>query len=245
MNNGVKGRIHSVESFGAVDGPGIRYVVFVQGCQLRCLYCHNPDSWKINGGKEVSSTAIVDDILTCRQFYRSGGVTISGGEPLLQSEFTADILRRCRENGLHTAIDTSGAVPIEKTRIALEQAELLLLDIKTENDALSKRLTGKDFSLTKSTLDYCEENKKPVWIRHVIVPEVTLDMRLISSLADFIKKYSCVEETELLPFHKMGEYKWKNLGIAYSLEKTRVPTKEEMNECKKIFIAKGLNISVK
>lgn len=231
----ISGVIHSVESFGTRDGPGIRYVIFFQGCPLRCLYCHNPDSWKISDGKRVTVKEMVDEVLEYYSFIDRGGVTISGGEPLMQPDFAHALLRAFGERGIHTAIDTSGSIPLEKCRDAVAAADLLLLDIKALDNELCKKLTGVGNENTIAILDFREKMKGDVWIRHVIVPGITLDYQALERMADFLSGYSCVKKVELLPFHKMGEYKWKNLGLDYSLEDTRVPTAEEMEKANSYF----------
>lgn len=240
MAEPVKGRIHSVESFGAVDGPGIRFVVFMQGCPLRCLFCHNPDTWDAKAGREVSAEELVKEILTYRNYIKTGGVTLSGGEPLLQAEFTAEVLRLCRENRLHTAVDTSGCIPLEKALPALELADMLLLDIKDIDPDDAQELTGMTNRNAIATLDYCEKVAKTVWVRHVVVPGYTLDFEKLERLAAFLSQYTCVEKVELLPFHKMGEYKWQVLGEDYKLFDTQEPAEEEMARVKGIFRAKGI-----
>jgi len=265
---GVKGRIHSIETFGTLDGPGIRYVLFLQGCALRCLYCHNPDTWavcsneggtaapektecaeegrpvcgggNICAGKESDSEDILKDILTYRNFIRSGGVTLSGGEPLLQPEFALDIISRCKANGLHTALDTAGSVPLCVSRPVLDAADLILLDIKALEDDMCVELTGRSNVNTLTTLNYCEKIKKPVWLRHVLVPGYTLDRRLLEDLAAYLSNFSCIQQVELLPFHKMGEYKWQELKLNYLLGGTPEPTVKELREAKKIFEDKGI-----
>lgn len=239
MENEVLGRVHSVETFGAVDGPGIRYVVFTQGCPLRCLYCHNPDSWEVTGGTETSSKNVADDIAKYKAFLKHGGVTLSGGEPLLQPDFSADILKRCKKMGLHTALDTAGTAPISESRKVVEQADLLLLDVKSANEGLALKLTGRGLEFVKNMLTLCDELKKSVWIRHVLVPTLTLDFKLVDELGDFLLQYKCVEKVELLPFHKMGEYKWKNLGLDYKLEAVQPPSAEEVEQCRAILERKG------
>ena len=183
----VTGRIHSVESFGALDGPGIRYVLFLQGCPLRCLFCHNPDSWRPDGGQEIGSVDVVQDILRYRNFIHHGGVTLSGGEPLMQPAFCASILEGCRENGLHTALDTSGAVSLLHCRQAVDAADLLLLDIKAAADELFRRITGRGMDNTLEILNRCENIGKPVWIRHVLVPGLTLNRERLHQLGRLLK----------------------------------------------------------
>ena len=237
------GRIHSVESFGAVDGPGIRFIVFMQGCPLRCKFCHNPDTWNPKDGTEIDTETLANQIESYRNFIKKGGVTVSGGEPLLQTEFVADLLKRCKEKGFHTAIDTSGGIPLEKALPALEQADMLLLDMKDIDTDGAKELTGMGNENAKAILEYCQEHGKQVWLLHVVVPGYTLDRDKLERLADFAKAYSCIEKVELLPFHKMGEYKWKELREPYSLGDTQEPTKEEMTWVKEIFTSRGLQLN--
>ncbi len=241
MNPSVTGRIHSIESFGTLDGPGIRYVLFLQGCPLRCLYCHNPDSRSLEAGTKMTAGEVLADILTYRPYIARGGVTLSGGEPLLQPAFACEILDGCREHKLHTAIDTSGIIPLSEAAPALDRADLILLDIKALDDDLCVPLTGASNRNTLATLDYCEAARKAVWIRHVLVPGYTLDEARLGRLADHLRRYTCVRKTELLPFHKMGEYKWEALGCPYELADTPPPTDEEVRRARAIFESRGLN----
>lgn len=236
------GRIHSVESFGALDGPGIRYVVFLQGCLLRCAYCHNPDTWDCGDGTSTTAGEVVEKILPFRNFIRSGGVTLSGGEPLMQPEFAAAILQLCKEQGFHTAVDTSGAVPMEKCREALELADLLLLDIKALDPEDCRKLTGMDNTNALRLLQWCEEVGKPVWIRHVCVPGVTLVEEKLKKLASYLTNFTCIKKIELLPFHKMGAYKWETMQIPFEFGKVEEPTNEQMERSRNIFITFGLPI---
>lgn len=242
MNESIKGRIHSIETFGAVDGPGVRYVLFMQGCHLRCKYCHNPDSWDINSGRVVTSEEIANDIKCYINFIRRGGVTISGGEPLLQADFVKDLLLKCKKLGLHTVIDTSGSIPLEKSKEAIDASDMLLLDIKAIDEAVCKDLTGMGNENTIKTLDYCEKSHKPIWIRHVVVPGITLHKTMLERLADFLSSYTCIENIEILPFHKMGEFKWESLKLDYSLADTPEPTKDEIKMVKEIFSSRNLPI---
>jgi pyruvate formate lyase activating enzyme len=240
MNPTVTGRIHSIESFGTLDGPGIRYVLFMQGCPLRCLYCHNPDSRSLEAGRVMTSGEVMDDILTYRPFIKRGGVTLSGGEPLLQPAFACEMLDGCRENRLHSAIDTSGAIPLSESRPALDRADLILLDVKAIDDDLCIALTGVSTRNTLATLEYCENTRKAVWIRHVLVPGYTLEEARLERLADNLLRYSCIRKVELLPFHKMGEYKWEALGCPYALTDTPVPPDDEIARAKAIFRSRSL-----
>jgi pyruvate formate-lyase 1-activating enzyme len=242
---GVLGHIHSVESFGTLDGPGIRYVLFLQGCALRCLYCHNPDTWECGGGKQIDSDDVISDILTYRNFIQTGGVTLSGGEPLLQAQFTQEILLKCKEHHIHTALDTAGSVPLSFSAPVLDAASLILLDIKSIDDAQCIVLTGKSNKETLLTLDYCEKTKKPVWIRHVLLPGYTLDFALLEKLADYLSGFTCIELVELLPFHKMGEFKWKSMGLPYTLGDTPEPKRNELLQVRQIFESRKLNCLLK
>ncbi len=239
MHN-VLGRIHSVESFGTLDGPGIRYVLFLQGCPMRCLYCHNPDSWHVERGQEIGSVDVVNDIIRYKSFIASGGVTLSGGEPLMQPEFAASILEGCHEHGLHTALDTSGAVSLLACRPAVELADLVLLDIKAAEDSLFRQITGRSMDNTLDLLDACQRMHKPVWIRHVLVPGLTLDNAQLHQLGQLLKPYTCIERVELLPFHKMGEYKWEALGETYTLETTQPPEPEQVEHARELLRGFGL-----
>lgn len=230
------GRIHSCETFGAVDGPGIRFVVFMQGCPLRCRYCHNPDSWDFGAGTEVTAGEIVDKVMDYVGFYRGGGgVTFSGGEPLAQHEFLLELITGLKARGVHTAIDTSGAVPLSVCRKTVDAADMLLLDIKSFDAALSREITGSPTVLKNEMeyLDYCEAQGKRVWVRHVVVPGLTLDGEKLRDLAGYLKSFRCVEKIEPLPFHKMGEHKWEP-GL-YTLAGTEAPTAEEMAKVEEIF----------
>lgn len=242
MEKEVLGRIHSLETLGAVDGPGIRVVVFVQGCALRCLYCHNPDSWKVDGGTVVAAHEIVKKIKDYGPFIKNGGVTISGGEPLLQPMFVAEILKLCKQEGIHTAVDTAGSVELKEALPVLEFSDMLLLDIKDLNEQDCVRLCGISPKRTISILNYCESVGKRVWIRHVLVPGHTLNTEKLNNLAVFLKGYSCVEKIELLPFHKMGEYKWRDLNYYYSLADVREPSRLEVEKSFKIFKLHGLQV---
>ena len=231
----IKGKVHSTESFGALDGPGIRYVLFLQGCPLTCLYCHNPDSWDINEGRTQTTDEVIADIMSYRNFVREGGVTVSGGEPLSQPEFVLDLLEKLKRRGIHTAIDTSGAVPLSKTRQVIETADMLLLDLKAFSDETHKKITGTGVQNTLETLSFCEIINKPVWIRHTVVPGFTPNYDELKKMAEYLKNYKCVERIDALAFHKMGEYKWHELGKCYTLANIPEPTEAEMNKVREIF----------
>jgi len=249
----IQGRIHSIETLGALDGPGLRYIVFMQGCGLRCQYCHNPDSWDSDGGTITTVVEQVTDILRYRN-YLSGGVTVSGGEPLLQPDFVCALIRECHSRaGLHCAIDTSGAVPLDSCIQAVREADMILLDIKAFDDSTAKDLTGSDTRSAWEMLDYCEAAAKPVWIRHVLVPGKTLFERsslgtlynnekeflaanpLLCEGAARLARYTCIQRIDLLPFHKMGEFKWDALGVACKLKETAEPSDQTVQWCRKLF----------
>ncbi len=238
----MKGYVHSVETFGTVDGPGIRYVVFFQGCPLRCKFCHNPDTWRCGAGREMDAAEVVEDILKYRNYIQSGGVTLSGGEPLLQPEFAAAILRGCAEHGIHTAVDTSGIVPLSNCREAVDAANLILLDIKHIDAAKARELTGQDNRNALELLDYCERTGKEVWIRHVVIPGLTDDPEPLERMARYLSGFTTIRRIEILPFHKMGEFKWKQLGLEYELGDTPEPTAESIQRIREIFIKQGLPV---
>lgn len=238
--NAVKGKIHSYESMGTVDGPGIRFVVFTQGCPLRCLYCHNPDCRSIYGGREVTVAEVLGEIGKYRSYLKEGGVTVSGGEPLMQPEFTAAILQGCRELGLHTALDTSGYCPVAVAAPVLAHTDLVLLDIKSYDPQLYQRITHVSLEPTLEMARYLDRIGKPTWIRFVLVPGLTDPRPNIEGLADFVATLKNVERVEVLPFHKMGEYKWERLGLEYLLKDTPEPSPELVAATKAIFRDRGL-----
>lgn len=229
------GRIHSFESFGTLDGPGVRFVVFFQGCPLRCKYCHNPDTWDVQGGRPVAVREIMAQVESCRNFLRTGGITLSGGEPLMQPRFALALLNACREKGFHTALDTAGSLPLSQSAPVIDAADLVLLDIKALDSAECRDLTGMDNANELATLDYCEKTEKPVWIRHVLVPGWTLDEDKLQKLADFLRPYKCIKRIDLLPFHKMASFKWANLNLTDPLAGTSEPSAEEVEKAQQII----------
>lgn len=236
------GRLHSLESFGAVDGPGIRYVIFLQGCPLKCIYCHNPDTWPPTDGQEVTVEELVQKALPYRAFLRGGGITITGGEPLLQSDFLYELICAFHKENLHVAIDTAGSIPLEHCKHAVDEADMLLLDIKALDPKLCRIMCGSDGQHAKELLEYCEQIHKPVWIRHVMVPDYTLDYNQLYDLALYLKKFTCVERVELLPFHQMGSYKWEAANMHYALRDKRTPDKAEVEKAHQIFKDVGLRV---
>jgi len=229
----LKGYIHSIETFGAVDGPGIRYIIFLQGCPLRCIFCHNPDSWKLKDGKKVSVNKLVKDIKKYKNYIC--GVTLSGGEPLMQPKFTLKLIKAIKKLGLTVALDTAGSLPIKTSQKIIDASDLVILDIKGLTEELNKKITGATNKNTLATLDYCEQINKDVWIRQVIVPNYTLDEKYLNELAQFLTKFKCVKSVDLLPFHKLGEHKWKTLNLDYKLYGTPSPTQEQMQLARQVF----------
>lgn len=236
----IKARVHSFESFGGSDGPGVRFVLFLQGCPLRCAYCHNPDTWDTHAGQEMNLKDILKKILPHKKFYQNGGVSISGGEPLLQAEFLYDFLVALKWLGFHTAIDTSGAISLAKSKACIDEASMLLLDIKEVNERDCVKLTGASGKNALKILQYCEEVGKPVWVRFVCVPERTLKREKIHALGEILRGLKCVEKVQLLPFHQLGAHKYAELGLHYTLENLSPPTNEAMQEARGILASYGV-----
>ncbi|CDM98299.1 MAG: pyruvate formate-lyase-activating protein [Limnospira sp. PMC 1291.21] len=238
------GQIHSYESCGTVDGPGIRFVVFTQGCPLRCLYCHNPDCQEVAGGQQVSVEEIIQQVVKYRSYMRfsNGGITVTGGEPLMQPEFVAEIFRRCRELGIHTALDTSGYIPLNVAKPVLDYTDLVLLDIKSYHSETYRKVTCVSVEPTLNFAKYLHEINKPTWVRFVLVPNLTNDINNMEALAKFVSGFTNVEKVEILPFHKMGEYKWEEIGYEYKLKDTPEPTPEQVSTAINIFEKYGLAV---
>ncbi len=219
------GRIHSIQTLGAVDGPGIRAVVFMQGCPLRCAYCHNPDTWAFSGGEEVSTGTVAGKILRLKNFYVKGGVTVSGGEPLMQGAFVNDLFSIMHENGLHTALDTSGIGTDENIDLALENTDLVLCDIKFPTEELYKTYTGGSLQKVLSFLQKVTDKNIPLWVRHVVVPGLTDTEESIKEIGRISKSFKTLQKTELLPFKKICLSKYEKMGIPFPLS--------DVPECKK------------
>ena len=224
----VIGRIHSVESCGAVDGPGLRFVVFLQGCLMRCKFCHNPDTWNMNYGYVRHLDELMKEIKQYMPYMRfsGGGITLSGGEPLMQPDFVLDLFKKCKEEGIHTALDTSGAVIPYNLEEILNYTDLVLLDIKHINEETHKTITGVSNKNTLKLAKLLDQKSIPTWIRYVLVPGYSDAIEDIKALSSFLTKLSNLEKIEVLPYHKMGEYKWKDLGLTNELISTPVPSKE-------------------
>ena len=244
------GHIHSTESFGAADGPGVRFIVFMQGCHMRCRYCHNPDTWKMDGGDEVTADEILKRALRFKPYWgKDGGITISGGEPLLQIDFVIELFKKAKELGINTCIDTAGN-PFTKEdpffskfEELMKYTDLLLLDLKEINPTRHKDLTGFDNSNIIEMAKYLSEINKPVWIRHVLVPEHSDFDEDLDALGDFIDTLSNVDRVEILPYHTLGKFKWENLGIPYTLESISPPSAERIENAKNRIHA-GIRVRV-
>ena len=240
----MKGYIHSFESFGTKDGPGIRFVLFLQGCPLRCLYCHNVDTWDLKDKKYMfTPEETMHEIKKVRGFIKSGGVTVSGGEPLMQPEYILELFKLCKEDGLHTAIDTSGYLLNDRIKEVLEHTDLVLLDIKQIDPEKYKALTSVSLKPTLDFLKYLSEINKPVWLRYVLVPGYTDNEKDLEAWAKFVSNFKNVERVDILPFHQMGGHKWKEVNKVYQLENVLAPTNEEVKKAEEIFRSYGLKIS--
>ncbi len=238
MNNeNVTGRIHSFESLGAVDGPGIRFVVFMQGCHLKCKYCQNRDTWDINSGEQYTVKQVVEKIMRYKNYIvaSNGGVTLSGGEPLLQQDFVISLFQELKKQNISTCLDTSGMFTItDKIKQIVDLTDIFLLDIKSINDETCKWLTGSSNSLELEFAKYINEKNKRIWIRQVLVPGITDKKEDLLKLKDFLKTIN-VEKFEFLPYHDLGKYKWEKLGLPYELEDVRVASNKDVERAKKIM----------
>ena len=238
----MEGYIHSLESFGSVDGPGIRFVIFVSGCPMRCAYCHNPDTWVMEKGEKTDSAELVKKALRYKPYWsKGGGVTVSGGEPLMQIDFLLDLFKKLKAENINTCIDTSGAPftreePFfSKFKELMEYTDLLLVDIKHIDLARHVVLTGHGNQNTLEMLKFLSEIKKPVWVRHVLVPKWTDDDKYLTGLRAFIDTLGNVKRVEVLPYHTLGAHKWKSLGIPYRLNGIDPPSNERVENAKKIL----------
>lgn len=222
----MKGKIHSIESMGLVDGPGIRTVVFFQGCDLRCIYCHNPDTWTKDGGMEMSADEILAKIKRFKPYFKdTGGVTFSGGEPLLQKDFLLELLKGCKKENIHTCIDTAGYADGDFSEI-LKYTDLILFDVKHYKEKEYKNIVKKDMDKGIEFLNQVQRAGVPLWIRHVVVPGITDDEKHIKGLAEYVKTLKNVEKVELLPFHQLGANKYQGLNMKYPLEGVSPMNKE-------------------
>ncbi len=231
-------KVHSIESFGTVDGPGIRFVLFLQGCNLKCKYCHNRDTWDINGGEYKSIDEIIEKINHYKNYIlpSGGGVTVTGGEPLLQVKFLIELFKKLKQEGIHTCIDTSGMLNItDDVKEVLKYTDLVLLDIKHIDDEKCKNLVGTSNKKELQFAKYLSDNNIKMWIRQVLVPGYTDDEKDLIKLKNFINTLNTVEKIQILPYHSMGKYKWEKLGQKYELEDIREATQVDVDRAKKIL----------
>lgn len=241
MNTLHMGRIHSLDTFGTVDGPGIRFVLFMQGCPLRCQYCHNPDSWDRAGGTIKSVEEIMAEIEPYVDYYKisGGGITVTGGEPLLQAPFVAELFKAIKARwGLHTALDTSGFCDPKHADEWLKDTDLVLLDLKLMSAEGHRRLTGQTNTRILSFAEELSRLRKRMWIRHVLVPGVTDGAEDLIALGQFVQGLRSVDKIEILPYHRMGTYKWQQLGIPYPLEGVMEPSRGEVERAEQ-YIEQG------
>lgn len=236
------GRIHSVETFGTVDGPGIRMVVFMQGCPMRCAYCHNPDTWAVDGGKLISVDEVLDEYERNKEYYKKGGLTVTGGEPLLQIDFVTQLFQKAKEKEIHTCLDTSGITfsdnpeQLAKMDQLMEVTDLVMLDIKHMDEEEHKKLTKQSNVPILAFARYLSDKKVEVWIRHVVVPGITYQEVYLKQLGAFIATLGNVKALDVLPYHTMGIVKYQNLGLDYPLEGVPALEKADAIKAKNIIL---------
>lgn len=238
----ILGNIHSVESFGSADGPGVRYIVFLKGCNMRCKYCHNPDTWAKEGGTMQTPEEVLNKALRYKAYWKNnGGITVSGGEALLQIEFVTELFRLAKEKGVHTCLDTSGnpftrEEPFfTKFNELIKYTDLFMLDIKHMDPEAHRELTAQDNANILDMARYLSDNGKHMWIRHVLVPGITDREEQLTSLRTFLDTLDTVDRVEILPYHTLGVFKWKELGIPYQLEQVELPSQEQVKRAKEIL----------
>lgn len=243
------GYIHSTESFGTVDGPGVRFVIFMQGCPMRCKYCHNPDTWEVNKGSTISAEALIESFMKNKDFYENGGITVTGGEPLLQVDFLIELFKLAKKQGVNTCIDTSGVtygnaneIYRKKLDELMMYTDLVMLDIKHIDNERHLWLTGFENDGILAFAKYLDEKKIPVWIRHVLVPSVTDDNQSLESLGRFIGKLSNIKALDILPYHTLGKGKYKELGLSYPLDDIPQASKEDVVKARKIVLNAFKNV---
>ena len=225
------GKVNSIQTLGTLDGPGVRFVVFLQGCPLRCGCCHNPETWAVGGGKEYTETEIVDNALRYREYFgEQGGITLSGGEPLLQAEFVGKVFSLCKDNGINTCLDTSGAILNQSVKDALEFTDRVLLDIKYTNAEYYKKYVGCEFSSVIAFLGYLQEKGIKTTVRQVIIPTLNDDKSSVLELKKLVSNYSCVDKIELLPFKKICKTKYEQMGLEFKFDNFTTPNTVQMDK---------------
>ncbi|MGN0579499.1 MAG: pyruvate formate-lyase-activating protein [Ruminococcus sp.] len=236
----MNGFIHSTESFGTVDGPGVRFVVFFQGCPMRCKYCHNPDTWNFSGGREVSAEEMMKEYSSYREFLKSGGITATGGEPLAQPEFLAELFELAKKMNVHTCLDTSGVVfepdSHEKIDRVINSTDLVMLDIKHIDPDEHRKLTGHSNDNILAFARYLSDRRIPLWIRHVVVPGITDGYNELFRLGEYLSTLTTLKALDILPYHDMGKVKYERLGISYPLADVPPLSKEAAVEAKNIVM---------
>lgn len=238
----IKGRIHSIETFGSVDGPGVRFIIFLNGCNLRCAFCHNVDTWKIDDSNMKSADELLNYALRYKTYWKdNGGITVSGGEPLLQVDFLLDLFKKAKEKGINTCIDTAGEPftydePFFSTfEELMKYTDLLLVDLKHIDEKEHIKLTGKTNKNIFEMYRYLDKIKKPIWVRHVLIPTITDNDEYLYKSRDFLNQFSNIERREILPYHTLGEYKFEKLGIPYRLKGITPPTEERIKNASDIL----------
>ncbi len=218
------GKINSIQSLGTLDGPGIRFVIFMQGCNLRCHCCHNPDTWEVNNGKEISDEELINKAIRYKEYFKdNGGITVSGGEPLLQAKFVYEVFKKAHENNINTCLDTSGCILNEDIKLLLSQTDKVLLDIKYCNDDLYQKYVGCKLNTVIDFLSYLDRCNINVTLRQVIIPSLNDNDENINFLKSLKNTYKCIENIELLPFKKMCESKYNNLNIDFKFKDKNEP----------------------
>ena len=237
-----KARVHSIESFGSVDGPGIRFIVFLKGCHMRCQFCHNPDTWDMDGGEIKTADELLSQALRFKTYWKKGGgITVSGGEPLLQIDFLIEFFKKAKAKGIHTTLDTSGNPFTRKEPFfskfneLMKVTDLVMLDIKQINEEEHKKLTGWSNANILDMAEYLSEINKPTWIRHVLVPGGSDNDEQLIKLDKFIKTLNNIDRVEVLPYHSLGTFKWEELGIDYPLKDVNPPTKDRIENANKLL----------
>ncbi|WP_028560863.1 pyruvate formate-lyase-activating protein [Paenibacillus pinihumi] len=236
----MKGRIHSIDTFGTVDGPGIRFVLFMQGCALQCRFCHNPDTWETSGGRQMSVEEVIAELEPYLVYYRKsgGGITVTGGEPTLQAPFVAELFKTVKERfGLHTALDSSGFCEPSNARSLIDYTDLVLLDLKQMDSARHEQLTSQPNERILRFASWLAGQHKTMWVRHVLIPGITDSWQDLTALGRYVSGLDSVERIELLPYHRMGVYKWQQLGRIYPLEGVQTPSAAEVERAKAIIEA--------
>ena len=242
MSEEIKGYVHSLESFGSVDGPGVRYVIFLSGCAMRCQFCHNPDTWKMGEGQQYTPSQLLKQALRYKNYWgNKGGITVSGGEPLLQIDFVTEFFKKAKEKGVHTALDTAGnpftlEEPfVSKFEELMKVTDLVILDFKEIDNEKHKKLTGCPNDNIVQMAKWLSDHGKDMWIRHVLVPDLTDDEEGLVRTRDLIRELKTVKRVEVLPYHTLGLFKWQKLGIPYTLDGVRTPTAEEVKKAEEIL----------